>query len=99
MKCGQLHISHECKKARDTVPTCTNYGGPHLSNFRGCRFTLQARPAQQVIPEQQPRAEAAGPAERKPNPRDEGGSYAQVAAKFSRQNSIKDALHVHPCEV
>lgn len=99
VKCGQQHISHQCEKPRDSPATCANCGGPHPASFRGCRAAPQTRPARQTRPAQQARTTHTRPTRQptattgSPATRQEGRSYAQVAADSSRHSSLKDVLH------
>lgn len=36
VKCGQEHLSYECRKPRDTPAQCANCSGDHPANFRNC---------------------------------------------------------------
>lgn len=89
------HIFHQWEKPRDTIATCTNCGGPHPANFRKYKTksaqqassvqlakTTQARSTLQPTAAASPLAEEAI--------RQEARSYAQVAAEFSSQFSLKD---------
>jgi hypothetical protein len=36
VRCGQPHLTSECKKTRDTKATCANCGCDHPANYKGC---------------------------------------------------------------
>lgn len=41
MKCGQMHLTHECSKPKDTDATCVNCKGNHPSCYKGCPKRLE----------------------------------------------------------
>lgn len=41
VKCGENHLTSDCKKARNASPKCVNCGGNHPANYRGCEVFVK----------------------------------------------------------
>lgn len=42
VKCTENHHYKDCKKKADQSPQCTNCGGEHPANFRGCKYYTES---------------------------------------------------------
>lgn len=52
VKCQESHHFTECKKDKDTAPTCVNCGNSHPANYKGCAYyqSLKSKILQKSYP-------------------------------------------------
>lgn len=84
VKCGENHLTQECKKARNIVAKCANCGGPHPASYRGCKKVPQAPKAPKK--EEPKRTLNTAPA---PPSLKAGTSYADAAKTAQNKNKSK----------